>query len=43
MELYNYLITNDRKKIVEYADKLSNALTCKGANVYKHPTIHRCR
>lgn len=38
MELYNYLITNDRKKIVEYADKLNNALTCKGANVYKHPT-----
>lgn len=38
MELYNYLITNDRKKIVEYADKLGNALTCKCANVYKHPT-----
>ena len=41
MELYNYLITNDREKIVEYADKLNDALKCNGTNVYKHPTIER--
>ena len=38
MELYNYLITNDREKIIEYADKLNNTLENHSIDVSIIPT-----